>query len=78
MYRSSDNLVKILRKKYPKGTRIELVFMNDALAVAPGTRGTVINVDDMGTIHVAWDNGRRLGLFYDEDVFNILEDEDGN
>lgn len=78
MYRPSDELIKILRKKYPKGTRIKLVFMNDARPVAPGTKGTVNHVDDMGTIHVDWDNGRRLGLVYDEDIFNVLEDEDGN
>ena len=78
MYRPSDELVKILQKKYPKGTRIKLVFMNDFRSVAPGTKGTVRHVDDMGTIHVDWDNGRRLGLIYDEDEFNVLEDEDDN
>lgn len=78
MYRLSDGLIEILRKKYPKGTRIELVFMNDARSVAPGTKGTVRHVDDMGTIHVDWDNGRRLGLIYDEDEFNVLENEDDN
>lgn len=78
MYRPSDELIEILRKKYPKGTRIKLVFMNDFRAIKPGTKGTVNHVDDMGTIHVNWDDGRRLGLIYDEDVFNVLEDEDGN
>ena len=52
--------------------------MNDFRAIKPGTRGTVNHVDDMGTIHVNWDDGRRLGLFYDEDEFIVLEDEDGN
>lgn len=78
MYRPSDELIEILRKRYPKGTRIELVFMNDFRPIAPGTKGTVNHVDDMGTIHVDWDDGRRLGLVYDEDIFNVLEDEDGN
>ena len=78
MYRLSDGLIEILRKNYPKGTRIELVFMNDFRSIKPGTKGTVNHVDDMGTIHVDWDNGRRLGLIYDEDEFNVLEDEDGN
>lgn len=28
----------------------------------PGTRGTVEHVDDAGTVHVRWDDGRTLGM----------------
>lgn len=37
---------------YPAGTRIELVQMDDAQAPPVGTRGTVIGVDDTGSIMV--------------------------
>lgn len=35
----------------------------------PGTRGTVVCVDDIGTIHVNWDNGSGLGPVPGEDAF---------
>ena len=55
--------VEALRKKYPKGTRVELVSLEDPYSRLPeGTRGTVDAVDDIGTIHVRWDNGSGLGI----------------
>ena len=55
--------VEALRMKYPKGTRVELVSMEDPYSRLPeGTRGTVDAVDDIGTIHVRWDNGSGLGI----------------
>lgn len=42
---------------YPPGTRIELISMEDPFHPVPsGTKGTVTFVDDMGTIHMKWDN----------------------
>ena len=55
--------VEALRKKYPKGTRVELVSLEDPYSrLTEGTRGTVDAVDDIGTIHVRWDNGSGLGI----------------
>ena len=64
--------VETLKNRYPAGTRVRLHYMNDARAVEPGEEGTVRIVDDMGTIHVDWDNGRRLGLVYGEDSFEVI------
>lgn len=64
--------VKNLKLKYPKGSRVEVVQMNDEQAVPNGTLGTVEFVDDIGTIHVAWDNGSTLGLIHGEDAFNLI------
>ena len=62
---------------YPQGTRIELNFMNDPFHPVPsGTRGTVDHVDDMGQIHMRWDNGRTLALVPGEDSFRKLTDEE--
>lgn len=33
----------------------------------PGARGTVMAVNDLGTVHVAWDDGSRLRLVPGED-----------
>lgn len=64
----SRQTVERLRKDYPKGTRVELVQMNDVQAPPVGTRGTVIGVDDIGSLLVAWDNGSSLNVVYGEDL----------
>jgi len=58
-----------LRDRYPKGTRVELVSMDDPYntKLTPGCRGTVVSVDSIGTIHVAWDCGSSLGIVYGVD-----------
>lgn len=68
-------LVDEYRMLYPKGTRIELIHMDDEQAVPSGTKGTVEFVDDMGTIHMKWDNGRGLGLVPSVDVFKKIWEE---
>lgn len=51
---------------YERGDRVALVAMNDPYTkLAPGTEGTVRSIDDLGTIHVQWDNGSRLGVVED-------------
>lgn len=61
-------IVELLRKQYPAGTRVELIRMNDEQAPLVGTRGTVIGVDDMGSIMVCWDSGGSLSVVYGEDL----------
>lgn len=61
-------------KKQLKGKRIELIYTSDPYTnLKPGDRGTVDFVDDMGTIHVNWDNGSTLGLVPGEDKFRIID-----
>lgn len=70
--------VKIIKQRYPVGTRIELISMEDPYApIYPGTKGTVAFVDDMGTLHMKWDNGRTLGIIPGEDDFRVLSEKDG-
>lgn len=67
------NLVQRMKEQYPAGTRIELDYMgDDPRPIAPGTRGTVRVVNDMGTVHCDFDNGRRLGLVPGEDSFHTI------
>ena len=69
-----ENHAEQLRSTYPAGSRIVLVQMgDDPRPVPPGTKGTVVAVDDMGTVHCLFDNGRRLGLIPGEDVFRKIE-----
>lgn len=64
----SKETLQALRERYPKGTRVELVQMDDAQAPPVGTKGTVRGVDDMGSIMVAWDNGCGLSVAYGADI----------
>lgn len=70
-------LAKDMKKTYPEGTRILLKHMgDDPRPIEPNTRGTVRHVDDMGTVHCDFDNGRRLGLVPGEDSFRKLTEEE--
>ena len=68
-------VIEDLRKRYPKGCRVELDSMDDPQAPPQSTRGTVLGVDDMGSIMVSWDNGSGLSLAYGEDVYHKVEEE---
>lgn len=55
-----------------KGKRIKCVSMNDDHPIESGELGTIDLVDDMGTIHVKWDNGRTLGIVPEEDKYELV------
>lgn len=62
-----------LKEAYPKGTRVVLNSMDDdPRPIESGTRGTVEAVDDIGTVHCEFDNGRSLGLIEGKDDFRAL------
>ena len=54
--------------------RVRLVKCNDSYSeLRPGATGVVTLVDDVGTLHVQWDNGSTLGLCWDDgDRWSIL------
>ncbi len=65
------------KEAYPPGTRVLLLHMgDDPRSVEDNMRGTVQFVDDIGTVHCAFDNGRSLGLCPGEDSFRKLTDEE--
>jgi hypothetical protein len=70
--RASKKEIGALRDEYPQGCRVELVKMDDVQAPPAGTCGTVAYVDDIGTIHLKWDNGSSLGVVFGEDVCRKL------
>jgi hypothetical protein len=55
------------------GQRIQLVSMNDPYTtLKSGDEGTIRFTDDIGQIHVQWDNGSTLALIPGEDNYQIL------
>jgi hypothetical protein len=65
------------------GNRIRLVRCDDPYTqLKPGARGIVTFVDGLATVHVAWDDGSRLGLVPGVDQWELdttapLDDGDG-
>ena len=78
MFGIKKETLERLKRQYPIGCRVELVQMNDPYStkLKPGCRGTVISVDDIGTIHVNWDCGSSLGVVYGEDVCRKVAETD--
>lgn len=72
----SKEALQVLRERFPKGTRVELVQMDDTQAQPIGTKGTVIGVDDIGSIMIRWDNGSGLNVVYGEDICRKVADSD--
>ena len=73
----SEIEIEYYRSKYPVGTRICCDCMNDdPRPIPPGTTGTVVGVDDLCSILVKWDNGRRLSLVPCTDSFHIIKQEE--
>jgi hypothetical protein len=67
----SKKEVELLRKRYPVGSRVRLIHMDDECAPPEGTVGTIQGIDDIGDIMVAWDIGSSLKLIAECDSFSL-------
>ncbi len=78
MYSIDEKTLEHLRAEYKKGSRVELIHMNDPYntKLKAGEKGTVVAVDDMGTIHVRWDCGSNLGVVYGDDSCRVIEGDE--
>lgn len=72
----SKERLQALRERFKPGTRVELLKMDDVQAPPIGTRGTVVGVDDIGSIMVNWDNGSGLSVAYGEDECKVVAEHD--
>lgn len=70
----NKDTVERIRRDYPAGTRVKLVRMDDAQAPLTGTLGTVLGVDDTGSLLMRWDNGSGLNVVYGEDIVRKVGD----
>ena len=52
MFGVTQNELQCLRQQYPKGTRLQLISMEDPHGVPEGTVGEVDFIDDAGQIHM--------------------------
>jgi hypothetical protein len=65
--------VRKAKETYLPGMRVRLVKMDDAQAPAVGAEGTVLGVDDIGSVMIAWDNGSSLSVLLGIDEIEIVE-----
>ena len=70
----SKETVESIRRRYPVGCRVKLDKMDDPQAPPIGTKGTVLGVDDIGSVMVKWDNGSGLSVAYGEDFCHRISD----
>ena len=56
------------------GKRVKLIepMEDDPQPILVGREGVVYNVG-FDVVNVKWDNGRDIGLIYDEDTYEILD-----
>ena len=65
-------VTKVLSNKVLFNSRVELVSMDDVQAPPVGTKGTILGVDDTGSIMVAWDNGSSLNVIFQVDRIRLI------
>ena len=71
----SESYLEQLRKKYPVGTKLQLISMrNEKYPILSGTVGVVTHIDDAGSIHMRWENGSSLALIPEIDSFQIVSE----
>jgi hypothetical protein len=62
-----------------KGDRVRCDTIFDSwTGVKPGTEGEVVYIDSLGTLHVRWDDGHRLGLIPGVDHYEVIPKPKGD
>ena len=74
----SKETVARIRARFPLGTRVQLLEMDDPQAPPIGTRGTVRWVDDAASLCVDWDNKSTLNVAFGQDRVRIVRPEEEN
>ena len=74
MHFPSKEQITVLRERYPRGTKVELLGMNDPQAPPTGTMGEILGIDDAGQILVRWATGSSLSIILGVDHFEIVQE----
>ena len=70
----SKEAVEALQKRFPAGTQVELVCMEDPYtSLKPGDKGVVRFIDSTGTLFCDWENGSGLGVVMGVDIVRKLQ-----
>ena len=64
MIKTDNHTIQEIRTLFQHGTRVILMGMADIETPPYRTRGTVLDVDDTGMIHVRWDDGSTTDTVY--------------
>jgi len=73
----NEKELAMLLQKYTAGTTVQLISMDDEHAPPVGTIGEVQFVDDIGNVHVKWQNGSSLAVIPGVDSIAILNHPEG-
>lgn len=66
------NNVEEVKKMYPAGTLVELIENKGEAQVPAVLTGTITMVDDIGQVHVNWENGSTSTLDVEEESFTVI------
>ena len=69
----SREQIAALRERYPRGTKVELLAMDDPQAPPMRTMGEILGIDDAGQLLVRWETGSSLSLIPGVDSFRIVQ-----
>ena len=72
----SKEQIAALQERYPSGTKVELLGMDDQQAPPTGTMGEILGIDDAGQLLVRWETGSSLSLIPGVDSFHIVQKGD--
>ena len=67
-----QSTIELIKLQYPPKTRIRLGEMKQGIGMPEGAEGTVDQVDDMGHLHMKWDNGSLMILVPGQDRFEMI------
>ena len=76
MHFPSREQIAALQRQFPRGTRVELLAMDDPQAPPTGAMGEILGVDAAGQILVRWETGSSLSLIPGVDSFRIMQKGD--
>lgn len=68
-----EKTIERIRADFPIGSRVMMVYSADPLTpIDGGIEGIVSSVDNIGTIHIDWDNGSYFGVILGENVIEKI------